>query len=396
MMTGSSTLSLIDDKGCKRIASCRPVFSGVERVDQVTSGVERRLYHAGPPIVDTLKIAAPLMNSLCLGAIYEAWANDYDSAAALILSGDVEILAAQDHDMVIPLAGVLSPSMAILKISDANNLEQVFFAAINEGNELATRLGKFDLNFIEHLKWLNGSFARWLGTTAETPIDLLPIIKESLLLGDDCHARTLNGSKLIHEALFLNHGCDVKTKEFLNESGAFALNFWMGAAGLCLAQASGLEGCSIVTKVGSNGHEFGIQIAGNPGKWIVEKAPVPVGQILPGFSGKQALPAIGDSTVVDFLGLGGQCLSYAVATLEALKSLLPVDTLERTTGVLGSHFDAIGLKNAATSARQCCASRKGPIVLIGMIDKSGESGRIGGGFIDVPHSIFCQSLKHLD
>jgi hypothetical protein len=384
-----------DAEGCRRITACRPIFSGVSKVENVSSGPRKRLYHAGPPLKETSKIVEPLMNSLCMGVIYEGWATEYKTASESILRGDVEILAAQDHNLIVPLAGVLSPSMAVLEISNSNNPDQAYFAAINEGNEQATRLGKFDLSFFDHLKWLNGSFAEWLGRCAETPIELLPLIERSLVEGDDCHARTVAGSRLISEILCSRCHCDDKTKKFLDDSVAFALNFWMASAGLCLAQAAGINGCSIVTKVGSNGYEFGVQIAGRPGVWITENAPVPKGVVLPELSGHQPVGAIGDSTVVDFLGLGGQRLGYADATREALNLILPPDYLERPAKVLGSQFAAIGLENASTSSNSCCASKKGPLVLIGMIDSAGKSGRIGGGLIDVNPDIFCRCLNYL-
>ena len=169
----------------------------------------------------------------------------------------------------------------------------------------------------------------------------------------------------------------------------------MAAAGLWLRAAEGVAGCCWVSRAGGNGLHFGFQLAAQPGRWITSRAPVPNGTREAAHEARQAVGALGDSAVIDFLGLGGQALMHAPALRDALKAVLPGDALERPAEVLAAPGVLDRLAHSVTDARRCARSNRGPLVLIGMIDAAGEAGRIGGGVVDVPSAIFQVALAGL-
>lgn len=224
-----TTLSRTEDAARSLLSATRPVWSGMRRVGEVARGCGRTVFHAGPPFASALEIPAPIRNSIYAAAVYEGWADDFASAAALLRAGVIRSAAAQDHDLLVPLAGVLSPSMAVLELRDGGRATaKPFHVAINEGQVHATRLGRLDSELPAHLSWLNGPFADWLAEcTAGGPIELAPLIARSLREGDDGHARTVAGSRLLADVL-LSHtppGPEIGgAREFLAAAPAFALN----------------------------------------------------------------------------------------------------------------------------------------------------------------------------
>jgi hypothetical protein len=283
--------------------------------------------------------------------------------------------------------------MLVLEITDPALELAPVWVALNEGQRHATRLGRLDGELIQHLHWLNGAFGPWLAQCFASPLSLLPIMAQAHGCGDDCHSRTVVGSELIASALLKRApqaSEDVRT--FLQDSPAFALNFWMGAAMLAASAVDGRAGSSIVTRAGGNGVEFGIQLAARPGEWVCMQAPVPVGELDAAHSERLAVGALGDSAIVDFSGLGGQSLRTAPLVAQAVKGALPHDALQRPMQVLASDKGDIADGLSATSAECCVSAGTGPLVLIGMIDAKGVAGRIGGGVVDVPVALFKRAL----
>lgn len=387
-------LSAADQTAFDRVSECHPQWTGMCRVSDVIAGEAKLLLHAGPPFSAVDTIPAPVMNSLCVGAVWEGWADSYDQARQMINQGLIRVEAAQDHNIVVPLAGAVSPSMQLMVICDKNKPAARKYSVLNEGMVHCTRLGKLDPELQTHLSWLNGELSDWIVNRLEQPIDLLPVIAAALGDGDDCHGRTIAGSALIADQLFKATSDDIPEdiEVFLNGAMAFALNIWMASSSLMMSAAEGIEGASLITKAAGNGYEFGVQVAAKPGLWITMAAPEVKGAIDAAHTGRRAVGAIGDSAVVDFIGLGGQVLNTATASYEGLKAYLPEDALSRPEKALSGTLIGFGSRLAMTSARQVVENQGGPMVLLGIIEDRGESGRIGGGVVDVPVSFFRHVL----
>jgi hypothetical protein len=378
------------------VQSVRPQLSALRRVGDVVANAGKVVFHAGPGYSASSEIPIPVRNSMRVAAVYEGWADDFESAERQLLSGEIATASAQDHGLLVPLAGVLTRSMCVLEISNADKPTEKIWVAINEGQLHATRLGRLDPQLPAHLRWLNEILAPTLNPLCAPSLPLLSLIDEALQQGDDCHARTLAGSSLIAKLWTARGGAAVDVAAFLEASPAFALSFWMGVAALSARAAVGVPGASLITHAGGNGREFGIQVAGRPGHWVRCTAPVPQGRVDAAHAGALAIGALGDSAVLDFAGLGAQALRNAPVLRESLAAYLPSDVLARVARILSGPQTARPWRARATNARRCVEASRGPVVLLGMIDAAGKAGRIGGGVVEVPPTLFAQANHLLD
>jgi hypothetical protein len=379
-----------------RVQSIWPQLVALRHVSEVVRDCARVVFHAGPGYRASSEIPRPVLNSMCVAAVFEGWAEDFEGAERQLLHGEIATASAQEYGLLVPLAGVLTASMSVLEINDANDATQRVYAAVNEGQTHATRLGRLDPQLPAHLRWMTDTLAPALKVLCDPPLPLLPLIEQALQQGDDCHARTLAASSLIAGLWRSRATSDADIAAFLDASPAFALSFWMGTAALSARAAIGVPGASLVTHAGGNGCEFGVQVAGCPGQWVRSPAPVPRGHIDAACADAAALGALGDSAVVDFAGLGAQALRGAPALREALAAYLPADVLARPGLLLSGPQTTPPWRPRAVSARRCDASGLGPTVLLGMIDAAGRLGRIGGGVIEVPASLFAQARRLLE
>ena len=150
-----------------------------------------------------------------------------------------------------------------------------------------------------------------------------------------------------------------------------------------MAKAGERPGSALVTAMGGNGVEVGIQLGAMPGRWFVAPAEPPVGTLIEGFADQDRLGAIGDSALVDAIGFG---------------SMLTAETSGQENGALfpirhpafTRHPTAVGL-----SASRVVGTSRAPTVALGILDKSGRRGRIGGGIYAPPQALFAEACANV-
>lgn len=348
------------------------------------------LLHAGPPFASIDVVTIPILNSACVAAVYEGLARDFAQAEAMIRASDILLEPAQDNGVVTPLAAVISASMPLHVVYDAWSGKVQAYAPINGGNQPSLRLGLRSMAVLEHIKWLNTSVRDALRDGLAEGIALVPLAVQGLQGGDDCHGRTpMAGAALVDELINRSgrpYPDDII--EFMRGSPSLFLNLWMAATKCMMIAASGVEGSSFVTAAAGNGTETGIQVSGLPGQWFTTKATAPSGKFDVGTTLDRALGAIGDSAVVDAFGLGAMA-TPAEGTAEN-------STRSKALSV-GTHpyFKASNIR-LGTTARQAVALGNGPVISLGIIDRLGELGRLGGGIYDMPVAPFNQAVAALE
>ncbi|ALO38034.1 hypothetical protein UZ73_07035 [Alcaligenes faecalis] len=368
-----------------------PAWTGVRSLQSILPSQGRLVLHAGPPFRDAQELPAAIRNSALIGILYEGWAASKQEAQALLDAGGVQLAPAQDYGVVVPLAGVVTPSMYLIEVSDSNRPGSKKYSVLNEGMQWCTRLGIFADEMVPHLRWLHQDLGARLAAQFQGPVDLAPIVQASLLNGDDGHARTMHGSRQLADIIVSWGINDDASQSFLYGAMAWALNYWMAASALILANQTPADGVDAIVKVGGNGLRFGLQLASST-TWLVTDAPVIAGNKEPGNEQAKALGALGDSAVVDFVGLGGQCLDLAGISARNLHAFLPSDYLTRQGQFLKTRLPFLAGRNGISDFAQMIANNTGPLVLLGMIDGAGERGRVGGGVATVDASLL-QALK---
>ena len=87
----------------------------------------------------------------------------------------------------------------------------------------------------------------------------------------------------------------------------------MAAAKSMADPCLGVGGSTMVATMARNGTEFGIRVAGLGDRWFTAPVNTPEGLYFPGFGPADANPDIGDSAIVETVGLGGFAMAASPA-----------------------------------------------------------------------------------
>ena len=390
-----------DQLAFDRAMVTQPVWNRFNTAADALGLDENVLLHAGPAFAAPDQITTPILNSACVAAVWQGLARDFDQAEAMIHAGEIQLKPAQDHDVVTPLAAVVSADMPLHTVYDAWRGQQRVFAPINAGSRPAMRLGLRSEAVLEHIRWLNTRFLDVLDKGLAEGIALVPLAVIGLMGGDDCHGRTPVAAQALIAELkdrTANGITDSDALEFMESSPSLFLNLWMAATKIMMKLAEGVEHSSFVTAAGGNGREVGIQISGLPGQWFTTPATPPVGKFDVDVPTDRALGAIGDSAVVEAFGLGAMAIDLSPEQKKGLGAYLPDNAQARMSGMsVGVHpyFRALDVSLGST-ARGAVAQGSGPVIGLGILDRLGQAGRLGGGIYDMPVDPFRAALSALD
>jgi hypothetical protein len=171
------------------------------------------------------------------------------------------------------------------------------------------------------------------------------------------------------------NGLDAACAADLRASPAFVLTILMAAA------AAALRTCRCgIEAIGGNGIDFGVRRRGDR-LWRQVPAEPPRGMRFAGLGAADALPAIGDSAVIDFCGLGGQALSAAPLLAAEWSGVLPADALTRRQDIIDPYTGIVDTDRVVRTALR-------PLINLAILDCRGDAGLIGRGFYAPPASLF--------
>ncbi|PZQ01437.1 DUF1116 domain-containing protein [Pseudorhodoferax sp. Leaf265] len=326
------------------------------------------LLHAGPPFDGPPP--APVRQAAVQALLFEGLADDGAAAQALLATGAVRLLPAQDHGVATPLAQVVSAAMPLAEVGDG--VTQAW-APLVEGPPPALRFGTSDPAALPRLQAVTELGLQRLAPLLQArPLPLAPVIAQALAEGDECHGRTGAANAALLARL---DGLLDADRTLLAGSPGFVLTILMAAAAWRLRQSG-----APIAAVGGNGLRFGLRLRGDAGWRAIDAAP-PTGIRFPQHAGATALGAIGDSAVLDFCGLGGQALPAAPALCDEWHASLPADLAQRRALVTDT---VSGLVAPASVA----ASGLPPLVNLAVLDASGAAGLIGRGWYAPDPSLF--------
>ncbi len=334
------------------------------------------LLHAGPPLDHPM--SAAIRHAAAQAIVFEGMAQDLDDALDQLARGVFRLQPAQDHGVVTPLAHVVSASMPLAVVGDDT---RVMLAPLVEGGAPALRFGSTAPECRARLEDMTRlGLSRLDGLLARNPVAIAPVIADAVAAGDECHARTAVANEAMVRAL---HGLNEDETSVLRGMPGAVLPVLMAAAAWALQSHAGQTPGAIVG-AGGNGVRFGLRLNAVPG-WQTVFATPPRGPLFAGPEQAriEVLPAIGDSAVIDFCGLGGQALHASPALLHEWQDWLPADAATRHRQVLDPHT---GLVDAA----RVVASGQPPWVNLAMLDIHAQRGLVGRGFYQPPLELFSR------
>lgn len=393
----------------RRLDTGVPLLVGTSPARAVVPGLdERMLLHAGPPI-GYAEVCDPLKRSMRAAVVAEGWADDVGAAERLLAAGGVRLDAANDHDTVVPMATALGPTTPVWI---AENGDVRAFAPINQGPGDVAWFGRDSQAAIDRLVLLRDvvqpRFQRVLEQAG--PLDIMSLAAQGVQMGDDVHLRTQATTNLLVRTLLPhlqslgNDAGSTAMAEFLATSHLFFLTIAMAGAKSLTRSAETVPGGTVITTMARNGTTFGVKVAGSP-QWHVCEAP-PVGEALyySGYTEADAALDIGDSAVLELVGLGGAAAAASPAVAGFLGGSM-ADAARATEEMraicvgTSSRFKLppLGFSGSplAVDVRRVVDTGIRPKVTTGVLHVSSGVGQIGAGVATAPSEGFHELLLAL-
>ncbi len=392
-----------------KLLSARPMLVGLGKAIDVVPGMKKNMIlHAGPPITWS-RMCGPQKGAVVGALMYEGLAKNEKQAEELAASGEIEFSPCHHHQMVGPMAGIVSPSMPVY-ILENETFGNKAFATLNEGLGKVLRMGAFSPDVIERLKWMEETMYPAMDKAIRhlKKIDLKNIIAQALHMGDELHNRNRGATSLFFRTLApaMVETSDASTTaavlRFIDGNDHTFLNISMPTAKVSLDPARNVEGSTMVVAMARNGTDFGIQVSGLGDQWFTAPAPVPPNALyFPGFTKEDANPDIGDSSIMETSGLGGFAIGAAPAIVQFVGGT-PQDGLNKT---LSMYEITIGENNVyqvpylnfrgtptGIDVRKVVEKGLPPFIDTGIAHKKPGIGQVGAGLVDAPMDVFKKAV----
>lgn len=391
----------------------RPSLIDVQRAGDVIPELQPHvMLHAGPPLTWDI-MCGPMQGAVCGAAVFEGWADDLAAAAGMAARGEFTFVPNHHHRAVGPMTGITTMNQAVLIVENTTFGNRAF-CTINEGLGKVMRFGGNDAGVRRRLAWLRDEFGPLLGKAlrAGEGIVLKDIIARGLSMGDEMHQRNVACSSLfLRQIAGRMAACDAAPEalsaslNFIAGNDQFFLNLAMATGKALTDPAKHIKNSAIVTAMARNGTEFGIQVSGTGNRWFTAPVEMPQGLYFTGFTEADANPDMGDSTIVETIGLGGFAMAAAPAVAGFVGAGSAADALNYTRDMTEITWasnpewsiPALDYQGVPTGIDIRYVVETGilPIINTGIAHREPGIGQVGAGIVSPPMACFTQALKAL-
>jgi len=234
----------------------------------------------------------------------------------------------------------------------------------------------------------------------------------ALTMGDEMHQRNVAASALLGRVLMphlaraaRDTAALARVAEFVGGNDQFFLNVAMAAGKAITDPALGIAGSTLVVTMARNGTEFGIRVAGLGARWFTAPVNTPRGLYFPGYGAEDANPDIGDSAIVETIGLGGVAMAASPAVARFVgaggvaEALAATAEIREITIAEHPHFRIPTLDDAGApvgiDVRRVVETGITPLINTGIAGRVPGTGQIGAGVVRAPLACFTQALEAL-
>lgn len=395
----------------RRLDSGVPMLRTVATARDVVPGVDDlTILHCGPAI-DWADVCDPLRRSMRAAVVAEGWADDVEAADGLLRGGRVRLEPANEHSMVVPMASAIGPSAPVYVVENAEGGVRSY-APISQGPGEVPWFGRETPAAIERLVFLREvvgpTLADVLGRTG--PLDVFALAAQGVQMGDDLHMRTQATTNLLIRNILaplaeVGGPRLVDVAAFLSGNHLFFLTIAMAAAKSLTLWAEQVEDSSIVTTMARNGTTYGVRLAGHDEWFITDAPPIQDALYYSGQGPETSAPDIGDSAVLELIGLGGPAaagspavaaflggsMRDALAATEEMISICDAESTRFKLPTMDFHGTPVGV-----DARKVAESGITPKVNTGILHASDGSGQVGAGVATAPVKCFVDAVLDLD
>ena len=337
----------------KIIDASEPYWVDVRPAGEFLQLPEKAILHSGPPI-SFERMCILHRRGMVNACLFEGWANDVDEAESMLSRGEVRVAAAMDYATVGSGTGIVTASVPLLVVEDrATGLRAGVFPSEGRFGGGFCGWGVYSPEIAANLAYMRDDlFPPLMAVLKDSGgFPLKGLFDEAIRMGDELHScqkaiDCLFTRAIIPYALKCPNAAELLS--YFATADRFTHNFGQAASRVALlgVAAAGVKGALVAA--GGNGVEYGVKFADDPGTWHVAPSPMIVGPYLtPGAKKENQLPWIGDSSITECRGWGGQ-----------IRPINPAHGCEGT----------------------------GPVINGGMIDRNG--GWMGAGSTRMPDACF--------
>ncbi len=370
----------------------------------------RMILHAGPPI-EWRRMCGPMRGAVTGIAVFEGWAKDLGDAEDKAEAGAFAFHPNHHFGAVGPMTGMTTVSQPLMVVENRAFGNRAF-CAINEGLGKVMRFGGNDADVLARLAWLRDVLGPAMGRALREMggIPLKQIIARGLTMGDEMHQRNVGCSGLVLRQLApalartaANNAGLAEVLAFIGRNDQFFLNIAMAMGKALTDPARGIAGSSIVTAMSRNGTDFGIRVSGTGDQWFTAPVEMPQGLYFPGYSETDANPDMGDSAIVETVGLGGFAMAAAPAVVGFVGAGRASDaaTFTRAMGEItfaaNPEWTIPALDHAGVPTgidiRRVVETGIVPTINTGIAHRKPGVGQVGAGVVKAPMACFVAALE---
>lgn len=395
----------------RRLTAAEPVLVDCVPAAEALGLEAGTVLHAGPPIA-WAAMGPPLRGAVAGALRYEGWAATDADAADRAARGDVRFESCHHRGAVGPMTGLVTASMPVLVVEN-RAFGNRGAATINEGLGRVLRFGAHDAPVLARLAWLRDEAGPLLGRALRRAkgIALRPLMAQALLMGDEMHQRNVAASCLFLRALLpslvreASGPALARLVDFVAGNDQFFLNLAMAAGKAATDPARDVPGSTMVTAMARNGTEFGIRVAGCGGRWFTAPVNTPEGLFFPGFGPADAGPDLGDSAIVETIGLGGLAMAASPAVARFVgagglgEALRVTEEMREITLGEHPHFRIATQDDRGApvgiDVRRVVATGIMPLINTGIAGREAGTGQVGAGVVRAPLGCFVAALEAL-
>jgi len=394
----------------ERLWAAEPVVVDVQPAGEVVPGMTAEtVLTSGAPLAWEDYFGGQ-RSGIIGGALYEGLAADAEEAEAKIRGGEIRLATCHEHGCVGSLAGIYTASMPVFVVENRAGGNRAFCNLFEGPSPARLNYGVYNETVRESLHFIGDVVGPVLGEAirAADGIELRPIVRRALHMGDELHSRntaaTLLFTRELFPALLDLAGARPdevrRTLEYLGSSDYFFLRLSMASAKVTADAAHGVEGSSVVSAMTFSCRDFAVRVSGLGDRWFTAPLEPVEAKLFDGFTEEDIEFMGGESVINETVGLGGfaQAAAFPLQAYQGGSAeRMVAANLEMYGITLGEHpefkIPYLGFRGVPTGIDIHRVIETGirPAMNIGVAGRGG--GQIGAGVLRAPLACFEAAVE---
>jgi hypothetical protein len=402
-----------DQAAFERLCGSEPVLTDIRPAGEVVPGYTPDLILTSGAPLPWERYVGGQREAILGAAQFEGLAATREEAEARLAAGEIRIAPCHAYGCVGSVAGVYTASMPVFVVEN-RPFGNVGFCNFYEGNApRRLNYGCWDEAVREQLDVVHEHVAPVIADAVRRSggIELKPIMRRALNLGDELHSRNTAATLLFERALLpalLDIAAEDRrrvdaTVEMLASSDYFFLRLSMAAAKAIADGAHGIRGSGVVTALVIGCDGFSIRVSGLGDRWFTGPHADVEAKLFEGHTADEISWMGGESCITETVGLGGFAQAgapalqayqggSAAAMVERNLQMYDICVGENTTFKLPP-LDYRGTPTGI-DVRKVVATGILPVIDAGIGGRDG--GQIGAGVVRAPMACFTAAAAALD